>query len=70
MLTLVLSIFTIVAADASQPAAAADFTAAVEAYRAAIVAGDRPAVERRTTMTWIKEGATWSLVAQHVSRLK
>jgi len=140
MLTLVLSILTIVATESTQSDAASDFTAAVDAYRAAIVAGDRPAldrllhadflitsgdgqtrdkageladlvgdgfkvhefrldeprfrtfgntgvatgilrwrmtyqgresaIERRTTMTWIKDGARWSLVAQHVSRLK
>lgn len=140
MLTLVLSLFTIAATDSIQSAAASDFSAAVDAYRAAIVAGDRPAIdrllhadflitpgdgqtrnkageladlvgdsvtvhefrldearyrtfghtgvatgvlrwrmtfqgresaiERRTTMTWITDGARWSLVAQHVSRLK
>jgi hypothetical protein len=32
--------------------------------------GRESAVERRTTMTWVKDGKAWRMVAQHVSRLQ
>ena len=32
--------------------------------------GRESAVERSTTMTWVREGKAWRMVAQHVSRLQ
>ena len=32
--------------------------------------GRTSSVERRTTMTWARQGDRWQLVAQHVARLK
>lgn len=34
------------------------------------VNGRQSSVERRTTMTWVKNGDRWQMVAQHVARLK
>jgi ketosteroid isomerase-like protein len=32
--------------------------------------GRESSIERRTTMTWVRKGGRWRLLAQHVSRLK
>ena len=32
--------------------------------------GRESSIERRTTMTWVRDGDRWRLLAQHVSRLK
>jgi hypothetical protein len=32
--------------------------------------GRESSIERRTTMTWVRDGGRWRLLAQHVSRLK